>query len=37
MAKRESYEGGGCKGKDGVGSSVLKLGLRWVVGLGNGV
>ena len=41
VAKRESYEGGGSKGKEGVGGSVLgsvlKLGHRWVLGLGNGV
>ena len=41
VAKRESYEGGGSKGKEGVGGSVLgcvlKLGCRWVLGLGNGV
>ena len=37
VAKRESYEGGGSKGKDGVGGSVFKLGHRWVLGLGNGV
>ena len=36
MAKRESYEGGGSKGMEGVGS-VVKLGHRWVLGLGNGV
>ena len=41
MVKRESYEGGVSKGKEGVGGSVLgsvlKLGHRWVLGLGNGV
>ena len=37
MAKRESYEGGGSKGKGRVGGSVLKLGCGWVLGLGNGV
>ena len=28
VAKRELYEGGGSKGKEGVGGSVLKLGHR---------
>ena len=41
VAKRESYEGGRSKGKEGVGGSVLgsvlKLEHRWVLGLGNGV
>ena len=37
MAKRELYEGGGSKGKEGVDGSILKLGHRWVLGLGNGV
>ena len=37
VVKRESYEGGGSKGKEGVGGSVLKLGYGWVLGLGNGV
>ena len=36
MAKRESYGGGGSKGMEGVGS-VVKLGCKWVLGLGNGV
>ena len=35
MAKRESHEGGGSKGKEGVGR-VVKLGQKWVLGLGNG-
>ena len=37
MVRRESYEGGGSKGKEGVGGNVLKLGLGWVLGFGNGV
>ena len=41
MVKRESYEGGRSKGKEEVGGSVLgsvlKVGHRWVLGLGNGV
>ena len=36
VVKRESYEGGGSKGKEGLGGSVLKLGHRWVLGLGMG-
>ena len=28
VVKRESYEGGGSKGKEGVGGSTLKLGHR---------
>ena len=37
VAKRESYEGGGCKGKEGTDGNALKLGHRWVLGFGNGV
>ena len=36
VVKRESYGGGGSKGMEGVGR-VVKLGCKWVVGLGNGV
>ena len=36
MAKRESYQGGGSKGKEGDGR-VVKLGCKWVLGLGNWV
>ena len=35
--KRESYEGGGSKGKEGTGGNTLKLGCRWVLGFGNEV
>ena len=37
MVKRESYEGGGSKGKEETGGNALKLGCRWVLGFGNGV
>ena len=37
MVQRESYGGGGSKGKEGVGGNILKLGCRWVLGLGIGV
>ena len=37
VAKRESYGGGGSKGMEGIGGSALKLGCKWVLGLGNGV
>ena len=37
VVKRESYGGGGSKGMEGVGGSALKLGHKWVFGLGNGV
>ena len=37
VVKRESYEGGGSKGNEGAGGNALKLGCRWVLGLGNGV
>ena len=37
VVKRESYEGGGSKGKEGTGGNALKLGHRWVLGFGNGV
>ena len=37
MAKRESYEGGGSKGKEGVDGNVLKLGHGLVLGFGKGV
>ena len=35
VAKRESEEGGGSKGKEGTGGNALKLGHRWVLGFGN--
>ena len=37
MAKSESYRGGGSKGMEGIDGSALKLGHKWVLGLGNGV
>ena len=37
VAKRESYGGSGSKGTEGIGGSALKLGGKWVLGLGNGV
>ena len=37
VVKRESYEGGGSKGKEGVGGNVLKLGHGWVLVFGKGV
>ena len=37
VAKRESYEGSGSKGKEGTGGNALKLGCRWVLGFENGV
>ena len=37
VVKRESYEGGGSKGKEGTCGNALKLGHGWVLGFGNGV
>ena len=37
VTKRESYEGGRSKEKEGTGGNALKLGCRWVLGFGNGV